>query len=353
MKNNINKVFQVAVVFIGTIVGAGLASGQELTQFFTTYGFNGFKGIILCLLIYLLMCPIISNISLENNLTSYGELNKLVSPGFLGTVTDYTTSFFFIASSAIILAGSGALLHQYFGVSKYIGMIIMITLTIYTLLKDTNGLIIINSFIVPCLSIIIVAIFILYIILCGKNINLSNLTLLKPTKQILTPMQWVFSGLLYASFNITSCSGVLIPITKEINNKKIMFLGIMFGSIGLVILSLMINLMLSLNIPNIFQYEIPLLYVASPFGAVVQTALLVVIFCEMFSTEVSDIYSLAKALEQKHNIEYKKGIFIVTLITIPLSQIGFKNLITILYPAFGALSLIFLIQCLIFAKKKI
>ena len=32
MKNDLLKTFQIAVVFIGTIVGAGLASGKEITE---------------------------------------------------------------------------------------------------------------------------------------------------------------------------------------------------------------------------------------------------------------------------------------------------------------------------------
>lgn len=39
---SIIKVFQVAFVFIGTIVGAGLASGKEITNFFTVYGYKSF-----------------------------------------------------------------------------------------------------------------------------------------------------------------------------------------------------------------------------------------------------------------------------------------------------------------------
>ena len=46
MKNELSKIFQVAVVFIGTIVGAGLASGQEIKEFFTSYGVVSFLGII-------------------------------------------------------------------------------------------------------------------------------------------------------------------------------------------------------------------------------------------------------------------------------------------------------------------
>lgn len=34
VKNKFSLIFQMGAVFIGTIVGAGLASGQEMTQFF-------------------------------------------------------------------------------------------------------------------------------------------------------------------------------------------------------------------------------------------------------------------------------------------------------------------------------
>ncbi|MBJ8193726.1 hypothetical protein JDS79_44200, partial [Bacillus cereus] len=37
MKRNIH-VFQIAFTYIGTIVGAGFATGQEILQFFTKYG---------------------------------------------------------------------------------------------------------------------------------------------------------------------------------------------------------------------------------------------------------------------------------------------------------------------------
>ena len=71
----------------------------------------------------------------------------------------------------------------------------------------------------------------------------------------------------------------------------------------------------------------------------------------MFSTEVSDVYSISKTLEQSFNIEFKKGIFLVLAIALPVSQIGFTNLISTLYPAFGVLSLIFISQSIIYYFK--
>jgi uncharacterized membrane protein YkvI len=147
------------------------------------------------------------------------------------------------------------------------------------------------------------------------------------------------------------CSGVIVPLSQEMKHKRVLIPGVIIGALGLTVLCYLINIMLLLNIPQIFKYEIPLLYITHRFGMLMQILLLCVIWCEMFSTEVSDIYSVGKTLEKKFNIPYKKAVLLILIIALPISQIGFKNLIKVLYPGFGAISLIFLIQCIIFYRK--
>lgn len=339
---NLFLVLQISAVFIGTIVGAGLASGQEISQFFTVYGCKSFLGILICCIIYIIMGYIVIQLSLKYKLTSYDGLISLVSPGFLGQVTNLFTTIFLISTSAVILAGSGALLNQYFNVSKWVGIIIMIFISVIILLRGTKGLIEINSFIVPSLIIVIVTIFILYISFY-KDINVSYLKNISAYKH-----NWLLSSLIYGGFNILCCCGVLVPLSTEIRNKKTLIFGVALGSIGLTILSFLINALLILNIPYIFKYEIPLLYIANRFGNIIQIMLLIIIWLEMFSTEVSNIYSVSKNLEELFNISYKKAIILIIAISIPISQIGFVKLISILYPAFAVVSFIFTIQCLIF-----
>lgn len=351
MKETFKKVLQISAVFIGTVVGAGLASGQEITQFFTTYGAKSFIGIFVCLIIYIIMCSIISSISIKYNLNSYDQLITTVSPGYFGKATDLVTGFFLISSSAIILAGSGALLHQYFNIPKYVGILLMCIISLYTLMKDTNGLVVINSFIVPSLIFVLLFVFFLYLSFFGEYITIDKIVSMKPHKVEILPYQWFISSLLYAGFNILCCSGVLVPLSREVKSKSAMIKGIILGSIVLTVLSIIINIMLGLNIPSIFKYDIPLLHIAAPFGKIIQGMLLCVIWCEMFSTEVSDIYSVAKTMEQKYKISYKKAVFIVMVIAVPMSQIGFKNLIKVLYPGFGAVSVIFMVRCMWFYMK--
>ena len=347
MKNELIKIFQVATVFIGTIVGAGLASGKEITEFFTKYGINSFLGIIACGIFYIIMNSIISKISIDYDLNSYGDVINIISPNILGKFTGFITTFFLISSSSIILAGSGALIHQFFGIPKILGSLIMILIAIFFLLRDTEGLIEVNSFIVPGLIGTLTLITVLYFSFCKDTISFSNISSFPPQKSGLA-----ISTILYAGYNTLSASGVLVPLSTQMKKTKTMIIGVITGAIGLTIPCLMINLLLTVNQPYIYNYEIPLLFVANRFGNTIQALLLVIIWLEMFSTEVSDVYSISKTLQQSFNIEFKKAIFIVLGTALLISQLGFGNLITKLYPMFGLLSLIFISQCLIFFFKK-
>lgn len=347
MQKGIKLAFQIAAVFIGTIVGAGLASGQEIRQFFTEYGYKSFLGILLCAFIYIAIGYMMSAISLKYNLKSYNEIIDLIlRPKIFANFTDGITSLFLISGAAIILAGSGALIHQYFGVSKWVGIILMALISTVVLLRDTKGLIEVNTFIVPSLIIVLLTIFAMYVLFDKEIVSLTYIKSVPTYKS-----SWFLSCLLYSGFNILGCSGVIVPLSAEIKSKRSMLWGIVMGTVVLTVLTSIINFMLLLNIPYIFKYEIPLLYIANRFGTVIQILLLGIIWLEMFSTEVSDIYSVGKAISQTFDISYNISIILVILIAIPISQIGFVNLISVIYPAFGVISLLFMIQCVYFYFK--
>lgn len=346
MKSKLTNIFQIATVFIGTIVGAGLASGKEITEFFTKYGFKSFLGIIICGLFYIIMCSMISKISIDYNLDSYSDVINIISPNILGKFTGAITTLFLISSASIILAGSGALLHQFFGIPKIVGSLIMIGIAIFFLLRGTDGLIEVNSFIVPGLICVISLITILYFMFCSKDISFSNIARFPAQKNGI-----IFSTILYAGYNTLSASGVIVPLSNQKKEKKTMIMGIVAGAVGLTLLCLLINALLTINQPYIYKYEIPLLFVADRFGNIIKAILLTIIWLEMFSTEVSDVFSISKTLSRTFNIDFKKAIFPVLLTALIISLFGFGNLINKLYPLFGLLSLIFISQCIIFYFK--
>ena len=288
----------------------------------------------------------ISRISIDYNLNSYSDVINIISPNIIGKFTGIITTLFLISSSSIILAGSGAVINQFFGIPKILGSLIMILIAIFFLLRGTDGLIEVNSFIVPGLIAVMVLITILYFMFSKDTISFSNISNFPAQKTGIA-----LSTILYAGYNTLSASGVIVPLSSKVNKSKTMILGIIAGASGLTILCLVINLLLTVNQPYIYQYEIPLLLVANRFGSIIQAMLLVIIWLEMFSTEVSDVYSISKTLEQTLNIDFKIAIFPVLAFALLISQFGFGNLINKLYPMFGLLSLIFISQCIFFFFK--
>ena len=343
MRVNYKKAFQIATIFIGTIVGAGLSSGRELSQFFSQYGYLSFIGLILCAIFYIWMSRMIIAISRKHKLHSYDAFINLISPGIMGKITNSVITFFFFASTAIVIAGSGALINQYFGIPIWAGLFIMVSLGIIVLLRETNGLIEINGFIVPSLVIIMSLLFITFTWKFPETFSLSYLKLAMPSKR-----GWGLSTILYAGFNIMSCVGILVPLSNELENTNDIVAGVVIGSFFLTLISCIITFLMMVTYKDALRYEIPLLYVAKQIGPLLQFILLCVIWMEMFSSKVSNIYSLAKSMQNYYHFSFKKSMYIIIAISLPITQIGFGTLITYLYPFFGALSIIFVVQCLSF-----
>lgn len=349
---NISLSLKVAAVFIGTVVGAGLASGQEVLQFFTIYGFKGLLGIMVCGILYIITGWITVELSYKYKAVSYNDLIYLSCGKYVGRLVDILTTIFLFGGACIILAGSGAIFTESFRLPGFLGIAAMAAATIFVVLKSTDGLIFINSIIVPCMITVLVSIGAAVFI--NRSISSSSMAL----QIINAPVyknKWFLSTLLYVSFNMLSTTGVLSPMTRDIKDSKAMARGVVFGALGLFGLTGFMDLILLLNEPDIFRFSIPMLYIAGTLGNAARASLSLVIWLEMFSTAVSDVYSLAKKITHSFKLDYKLSVILIMLCSLPFTYLGFKNLISVLYPSYGAVSLVYIICIIIqyFKSKKI
>ena len=339
---------EIAMIFIGSIVGAGVCSGRELNQFFASYGIAGFIGLICCGILYVFFSRIIITITDQYHVSSYDEFVDLVCPKWVAKFTNFVLTLFLFSSTSIILAGSGSILYQYFGIPRWVGVLIMFVISSFFLMRNTEGLFEVNSFVVPTLIIVMSAIFISYIKQNPASIQLDYMRLIPRQKTNLFT-----STLIYVSFNILTIIGVIVPLTNDIKKPKQIIRGVTIGSIVLTILAMYITFLMLVNPFHPKMYEIPLLAVAMELHPLLQMGMLAIMWLEMFSSQVSNVYSLSYYLKNRFKVEYNKGIFIVVLIAAPFSVVGFSKLVEVLYPMYGVLSLIFLIYCVIFIVQNI
>ncbi|MGI6126255.1 MAG: hypothetical protein ACOYEF_04750, partial [Planifilum sp.] len=111
MKNSI----RIAGAYVGLIVGAGFASGQEILQFFTSFGWAGTFGVALATALFAWLGMQITRWGCRLQAASHKEVICFLCGRYLGRVVDWIVTFFLFGVTAVMIAGAGSIFAQQFG----------------------------------------------------------------------------------------------------------------------------------------------------------------------------------------------------------------------------------------------
>ncbi len=316
--------FRIIFVIIGTIIGAGFASGQEIYSFFGIYGYKGICGIIISTL---LMCFIIYKVLIiikNDNINTYQEfLGKILNRKniFIRNYILNIVNMFLLISFYIMITGFTMYFVQELNINKIYGAILISSLLIITFSKNVNGIIKINNFLMPILII-------LFVILGIKTIN--KVEMINESVKY----KWILSAILYASYNSIILIPILIDLKEYIlNEKRITFIT---GTI-IMTLSLIIYFILLSNVDKIRSVEIPIVYIAGNLGNKFRIIYGIVILIAIYTSAVSAGYGFLMNMNKK---KYKLISWVICISGIFICNIGFSNLINLMYPVFGVLGII-------------
>ena len=338
---NIRNICKITFVIIGTIIGAGFASGQEIYTFFNKYGANGIIGICISILLMSYIIYKTFKIVLENNINNYEEFVKTIMPQkfkdnkILRLTISNIINIFLLICFNIMVAGFATYFVQELNISKWFGAIIIAVLSFITLSKNIDGVIRINTFLIPVIILLIDFLGISkieFVSIVSNNYNNSN--------------YWILSSILYASYNSITLIPLLIGLKDKINIKKQpIIISICVGTIMLV-LSIIIFLLMNTFINQIYGIEIPLIYIASSLGRGFKYIYGSVILIAIFTTAIGSGYGfLSNITKQRKTYMLCAGA--ICLASIIIGQIGFSSLINFLYPIFGYLGIIQIIFLII------
>ncbi|MCR1899771.1 hypothetical protein NSA47_12360 [Irregularibacter muris] len=342
MKNRSISPYKIAFTYIGAVIGAGFASGQEIFQFFAVFGSNGILGLLLTTILYILFGYIIMDLGFKLQCTSHIEIINFSTGKIFGRLVDAIITFFLFGTIVSMLAGSGALVKQQFGISSQWGSIAMALLTLITLLAGMEGLINSMSLLVPFLLVSIFGISILSIV--NNTFPLSAIDFYSPPNSLIG--HWALAAILYISFNTIISIAVLGPLGAQAEDKDSIKKGAIFGGLGLGLCALAITLALWGVIAEGINMEIPMLYVAEKISPKIQGLYSIMLFIGIYTTAVSSAFGFIGRIVDIHNKKAKFLSFAVMFFTFLLSNIGFSNLVKYLYPIEGYAGLVLLISLL-------
>ena len=353
LKKNSISALKIAGAYIGLVVGAGFATGQELMQFFVAYGIHGLWGIILSTVLFIIFGFIIMNLGDELKAKSHLDILKSSNGKILGITMDLLITICLFGSFTAMIAGTGALFTQQFGLSGITGSLLMAVITALTVLTGIHGVINSISIVVPFLltSVIGICLFSISKIPAGADPGIVI------TKSGLVN-NWVLSAILYTSYNTVISIAVLGPLGACAKNKKSILNGAILGGLGLGLSSALIYLAISANLANIKDLEVPMSYIAENISYTVHIIFTFVLVAEIYTTAVGSLYGFtARLLDmEKSPLIGRITIVATSIAAFIASLIGFSNLVKYLYPLVGYGGILLLISLLlkygIYKKKR-
>jgi len=339
-------ILQVGATYIGTVVGAGFASGQEIVQFFTMFGSKGLLGIILTGLLFGWLGIKILLISHRINATSYQDLVRYVCGDSLGSAFNLCIAVFLLGGLCVMLAGTGSICFFYLSLPYNLGVLVTVILSGLIVLYGIRAIMLANSIVVPLLT--LTAFAVSYMSLLHHGIP-QNLLLIAVNQHAFTS-SWLLSALLYTAYNMTLALTLLSPMGGAIKDRQALLWGGMIGGAGLGILAFMLVLVTLTHYPASILEELPMLFITKDQGPYIIVSYIIVLWAEMLTTAIASLYGLAQTVNRLTGLDYNYVVLVSAGIAVIGSQWGFGQLISLLYPLFGFISLIFL-ATLALAKK--
>lgn len=343
MKNVLKVVF----VIIGTLIGAGFASGQEVYLFFFSYGMKGLIGILISSIIIGVVIYSTFNILNKYKINTYKDFLNILIPKNtkLKIIANFIINIFILITFFIMIAGFGAYFEQEIGINRLVGSLILAIITFIVFMTSIKGVVKVNELIVP---ILIGFIFIIGIISI-KDIHILNLE----NYVIRTNYtNFALSAVLYSSYNSILLIPVLITLNNYVKNKKQIFYISFISAIVTILLSVIIFLLLVRVDVEISKLEMPVVYVVSNMFKILRYIYGVIILGSIFTTAISlGVSFLQNTAKNKKG--YTQISIIMCITSVIISKFGFSNLVSLLYPIFGYLGLIQILRLCVIKISKV
>ncbi|MFZ5753852.1 MAG: beta-carotene 15,15'-monooxygenase, partial [Bacillota bacterium] len=332
------NIIRYAGAYIALIIGAGFASGQEVMQFFTTFGYLSLGSFAIVIVLFAFFGVVFVNMGHRLNCNTHGPVLRYFCGNHLGTFFEWVTTFFIFGIFAIMISGGGAALTQYYGINPYVGRAIITIASIITVLLGLNALVNAISAIAP------VTIIISLIIGLATFINnpggFANVTAALQTVSVAKAApNWWLSPFIYVSYNIMCAIPLMVAIGQSAPVIGEARKGAILGGVALGGAAMILNLGMLSIITEVYNKDIPVLYMADKVIPVIGAIFSLVLIGEIYSTAVPLLYTFAARFTKEGTSQFKRMTIGTAIAGFVVGLFPFAKLVGTLYPFFGYIGL--------------
>lgn len=332
---------KIVAAYVGAVIGAGFASGQEIMQFFVLHGKGGLLGAFLVTALFAYLGGLVMYLSIKKRFSCFqGIMAYLLGPR-LGKWMDGLSLIMLLGGLSVMMTGSAAIFIEYFGLPGIAGGLALAALTSVVLLGGLNGVLMASVILVP-LKFLAVSLISLGALWCTEY---QPGFFTAAATGAGAGRHWLVAAILYVSYNMVVPVAVLSSLGRIVPMK----LGVLGGALGGLMLGITVSLVTLAGLahmPEAAHYQIPLLYLAGQLGQAVRLSMGFLIWIAILTTAIADAHGLASRLAPDNAARYRYYGIGACLMALPLAGLSFSNMVAVVYPLFGLAGLILLLALL-------
>jgi len=327
-----SNVVMYAGTFIAFLIGSGFATGQEVLQYFTSYGYWGIATTFTVFLIFLYTCTSFVLVGKDNQFKRPNDIYIYYCGKYIGRFFDYFSTLFIYMSFFVMIAGAGATMQQQYGISNVYGGIFITIASSLTVAFGLRSIISVLGKIGPVIVVLSIGL--------GLWAIFSNIGGLSHGNKIVSSLpvmrastNWFLSAASYAGFCMLWLAAFVSAMGSKSNSKKEGAIGVFFGIVGFATAILIVSLGLLAHIETVATAQIPTLYIAGKISPTFAYIFSFIIIIGIYTTAVPLLWTVSSRIISDD--KDKKFIIVTVVLAIIGCFIGlnieFNKLVNIVY----------------------
>lgn len=331
------KVFAAVSLIVGSIIGAGFASGRELSLFFAEFGWNSLYFLPIVFIVFYYLFKLFLSIGAKQQFENVFAINKLAnsSPFFNIAVI----AIFLIYGSAMFAGAVEVLANNFIGAPTIIFQILVFILAYFVLKFGLGALIKVNGILMPIIVILLV-IYALY----STLVPITDIAYIPATTgaQILpiSIIVYCFGNILLSYFIVAQAGQGLSP--KQIQKTAFCASLVICFTLLICIICLITNgtVVMDASMP----FLVLTLRLGDPFPWIFMSILFLGIITSLFSC----LHTASLPFKRKFG---KHNTIICTTFVFAISLLGFDTIVNNFYPVIGVFGAIVVAKILMWQHR--
>ncbi len=345
MRTSKRTVIKIAGAYVAWVMGSGFATGQEILQFFTSYGYTSVILIAMNLAGFLIIGPMILQAGYENGDESHF---RYFCGKRLGTFYDWFLPVSMFAGMVILISGAGATLQEYYGLNHYVGALIMAAAALIAYIAGFQRFIRVVSFIGPAIIAFVVVIGVVTLFRDWSGLAFVNDYPEAMEAKQPVPLPWL-SGLLYISYNLCGGSKYYSALGRSAGSAEEAFWGAIIGTIALMAAILLMNCAMLTDIGQTAVQDVPTLFLTKKISYSLGAVFSIILIMGIFSSCSAMLWTVSEKFVEQGTAKSRIFAACVCVAAFLLGLLPFAALVGKIYTVLGYIGLIFA-GCVIYKR---